>query len=79
MTSPAEIWEQAKEEPQGLVIDQHDDLRDLEEALLAYRKKLDDPELYGFQVTRTKSELIITRSTNIGQVRMDGDYRPMED
>lgn len=65
-------------EPRGCAVSETD-LVGLEKALYAYRKEVGDPELFGFYIVRSETEVKVLRATNITSVRTDGEYRPMED
>ena len=75
---PKAIWDRALTEPSGCAVSETD-LVALEKALYAYRKEVGDPELFGFYIVRSETEVKILRATNITSVRTDGEYRPMED
>jgi len=65
-----------KGDPTGIAISECD-VREVEQGLIDYRNKANDPELWGFHIVRRGDEVHIIRSP-IG-VRRDGAYRPLED
>ncbi len=74
--TPEEIWSAALEDDYGIKVIDCDPAA-LEKELFAYRK--DKPELFGFYLVKKKDELWIVRARNVSGVRLDGDYRPMEE
>jgi hypothetical protein len=71
---PKEIWKKALADPVGIAVSKPPPELELE--LQDYRRKTNDPELWGFHVLRKGGEIWIVRA--VGKVRVDGDYRPME-
>ena len=76
--NPKLIWDRALTEPLGCAVSEADP-KAVERALYAYRKEVGDPELFGFYIVRSETEVKVLRATNISSVRTDGEYRPMED
>jgi hypothetical protein len=76
--NPKLIWDRALTEPLGCAVSETD-LKEVERQLYAYRKEVGDPELFGFYIVRSETEVKVLRATNITSVRTDGEYRPLED
>ena len=73
--TPKELWAAALADDHGIAV--KGDPASLERDLLAFRKG--KPELFGFYLVKKADELWIVRARNVSGVRLDGEYRPMEE
>jgi hypothetical protein len=76
--NPKKVWDRALTEPLGCAVSEAD-LKEVERRLYAYRKEVGDPEMFGFYIVRSETEVKVLRATNITSVRTDGEYRPLEE